>query len=269
MEERRLAYEASGTATAGTVLALHSLGTDHRLWDRALAALPDAGFRVVTPDARGHGASADRPLEDARGWVDDLVAVLDHAGTGPVHVLGVSMGCAQALELALQEPARVRSLVLTGGFGHLDEDTARAKAEALCKGAESEGLGQWARRYAADTLVTDDPRAVAVVRDAIASMSLGAYTSAATACFAPRTGPLAGIDVPALVVWGTHDHKTPEELSVQLAADLPRSRLLRLAGAGHLAPLDAPEDFAAVTVAFLREVTAGEAPARTNPGRQG
>lgn len=255
VEPPGLAYLDEGEPTRGTVLALHSLGTDHRLWLGQVPALCDAGFRVLAPDARGHGDSDDRPLRDARGWVEDIVAVLDDAGAEAAHVMGVSMGCAQALELALQAPDRALSLLLTGGFGRLEPEVGEQKADALISGAHAAGMQAWGERYAADTLVTDDPHAHSLVRESVAAVGLEAYGAAARACFAPRSGPLERIAVPALIVWGEQDHKTPEEMSTGLADELPRARLVPLPGGGHLAPLDVPERFAEVAVGFFGEAS--------------
>ena len=260
VEERGVAYAVSSVGDyRGVVLLLHSLGTDHRTWDHATVALNRAGFRVIAPDSRGHGASDDGPLHGAETWAEDLRAVLADDGVDAVHVVGVSMGCAQALELALAYPERVQSLVLSGGFGHLDEEVRREKASALSWGAESAGMAVWAERYTSDTLVTDDSRAHRLVAESVASVDLKTYCASAQACFAPRNGDLRDIQAPTLVVWGERDHKTPEEMSLGLVRDLPCARLVRLPGGGHLSPLDVPDEFADVVVTFLASATEIEA----------
>ena len=68
--------------------------------------------RVVALEMQGHGRTADidREISPAASAAD-VVALLDHLGIDRAHVLGHSMGAAVALELAINHPDRVRSIV--------------------------------------------------------------------------------------------------------------------------------------------------------------
>lgn len=105
-----------GPDDAGTpsVLAIHGVTASHRAWGLVAAALP--GIRVIAPDLRGRGRS--NALPGPYGMpvhADDLAAVLEHFGTGPVVVVGHSMGAFVALVLAHRHPGLVRSLLLVDG----------------------------------------------------------------------------------------------------------------------------------------------------------
>ena len=65
----RLAYHDAGTGDP--VILLHGGLLDHRMWDEQIPVL-ESRYRVVAPDARGHGASANasRPFRHA----DDIAA---------------------------------------------------------------------------------------------------------------------------------------------------------------------------------------------------
>ena len=65
---------------------------------------------------------------------------------------------------------------------------------------------------------------------------------------------LPTIDVPALVLVGDEDRLTPPSDSEAMVAALPDARLSRIAGAGHLAPLERPDLVAGQLVEFLEEV---------------
>ncbi|HEX4932154.1 MAG TPA: alpha/beta hydrolase [Gemmatimonadaceae bacterium] len=83
------------------------------------ASLAAAGFRVLVPDMRGHGASGKPDTADGyrgRAMARDMVALLDRFGVERAHVLGYSMGTLTAAHLMAIAPARVRSVVL-GGIG--------------------------------------------------------------------------------------------------------------------------------------------------------
>ena len=73
-----------------------------------------AGFRRVTLECRGHGASDCGPLErlSIAQFTDDLAAVIEAEALVPCVVGGISMGAAVALRLAVTRPDLVRALVL-------------------------------------------------------------------------------------------------------------------------------------------------------------
>jgi pimeloyl-ACP methyl ester carboxylesterase len=99
------------TGSGDPVVLLHSGFLDHGMWAAQIPALA-ATHRVIAPDARGHGRSpvATAPFRHT----DDPAELLDELGTGPAVLIGVSMGAATAVDTALEHPALVRALVLTG-----------------------------------------------------------------------------------------------------------------------------------------------------------
>ena len=104
------------------VLLIHGFASNHAVnWVNTLwvRTLNQAGYRVVALDNRGHGQSAK--LYDPALYGSDLMAadarrLLDHLGIARADVMGYSMGARIAAFLALDVPARVRSLML-GGLG--------------------------------------------------------------------------------------------------------------------------------------------------------
>jgi pimeloyl-ACP methyl ester carboxylesterase len=76
--------------------------------------LERAGFRVMLPDARGHGGSAmiSGRVYTAHDSGADALAVLEGEGVPPAHVVAAGWGAAAALAMASAAPHRVRSLLL-------------------------------------------------------------------------------------------------------------------------------------------------------------
>lgn len=74
----------------------------------------DEALRLLTLECRGHGASALGPVDalSLATFADDVAALIEQAGVGPVTLGGISMGAALALRLAVRRPDLVRSLVL-------------------------------------------------------------------------------------------------------------------------------------------------------------
>src|SRR5262249_15667391 len=85
------------------------------------------GFRVIVPDRRGHGRTADveGPISYAV-MADDTIAFMDALGTGPAHVVGWSDGGDVGLLVAIKRPDLVRRLVTIGSNFSADGLTREA-----------------------------------------------------------------------------------------------------------------------------------------------
>lgn len=106
-------YEPSTNAPArATVILINGLADTKETWGSQVPAFTAAGYRVLTYDNRGVGASSRPPLPDkdtkgpvsytTRELADDLASLLRALGIqGPTHVLGVSMGGMIAQSFAL------------------------------------------------------------------------------------------------------------------------------------------------------------------------
>jgi 3-oxoadipate enol-lactonase len=108
---RRLHYEDLGAGPP--VVLLHGFTNYGLSWAPQLAAVVHAGYRAILPDLRGHGASA--PATELCTVTDlalDIMELLDHLGTGPVVVCGLSLGGMVAMQMALDKPDRIAALVI-------------------------------------------------------------------------------------------------------------------------------------------------------------
>ena len=109
---------------SGPLVVLHHGFLDHaRAWDRVAGGLAASGYRVVVPDARGHGDS-DWVGPGGSYYFPDYLLDLHHLlatlGTGPVALIGHSMGGAVVMYWAATFPDRVRCVVAMDGMGPPD-----------------------------------------------------------------------------------------------------------------------------------------------------
>ncbi|ELP67757.1 alpha/beta fold hydrolase [Streptomyces turgidiscabies] len=107
----RLFCTDTGPVGASALLLVHGWGGDGREWSPHAEELAEL-FRVVVPDLRGHGRSevpdrGNTPVETA----DDLAALIETLGTGPVFAVGHSMGGQVVNLLAVRHPELVRSVI--------------------------------------------------------------------------------------------------------------------------------------------------------------
>ena len=145
-----LAGEEAGEGTP--VVLLHGLTATRRYVVMGSRALERSGHRVVTYDARGHGASTGAEDPDAYDYddlVEDLRAVMDDRGIDRAVLVGASMGAHTAVRMALDHPERVAGLVIaTPAFDpEEDREAGLERWDALSEGLRSGGVDGFVEAY--------------------------------------------------------------------------------------------------------------------------
>lgn len=105
----RLFYREAGEGPV--LLLIHGSGPDSRGWGQAFDDLA-VDHRVIAYDRRGYGESGDQPLTDWHGHGEDAAELLRVLDAAPASVVGWSGGGLAALDLTVNHPDLVRSLVL-------------------------------------------------------------------------------------------------------------------------------------------------------------
>ncbi len=218
--------------------------------------------RLIAPDLRGFGDSADAPAaETIDAHADDLAALLDALGIERAVVVGLSMGGYIALAMAERHRHRLAGLVLADTRAGADDAKAReGRAQAISaieKGGAAAVLdGLAAKLFAPSTLIG--------VRESVEARMQGVPGPTLVASLAAmrdrpdRTGLLPSLaGLPTLVLVGSDDVITPPEEARAMAAAIPGAELVEVEGAGHLAPVERPATVNEALQAFLDRVARG------------
>jgi pimeloyl-ACP methyl ester carboxylesterase len=104
-----LFYREAGSGPP--LLLIHGSGPDAYSWGEAFDDLA-RDHRVIAYDRRGFSRSSGEPSADWHRHGEDAAALLEGLDVAPAHVAGWSGGGLVALDLVLDHPALVRSLVL-------------------------------------------------------------------------------------------------------------------------------------------------------------
>lgn len=248
------------TGSGDPVVLIHSGFVDHRVWRDQIPALA-AHHRVIAPDVRGHGfsANASAPFR----WADDLAALLRHIDAGPAVLVGLSMGGVIATDTVLEHPGLVRAVVtsgaVTGDFQYTDawhQELQAESARALAAG----DLEAWTRAFLrvvpgphrdADDI---DPDIARRLRE-MALHTLAKHTPDEKDRLVRVTGSwdrLPEIDVPLLVLSGGLEPAELHAAAERLAAAVPDGRSVILEGTGHYPNLERPQLFNDTVLDFLR-----------------
>jgi pimeloyl-ACP methyl ester carboxylesterase/DNA-binding CsgD family transcriptional regulator len=263
----KLALSTQGAGTDVVMAPVHfcddldAPGPASRPWLDAL--LPCA--RVTRYDGRGCGLSdrdATRFTFDA--WVEDLDAVVQTLGGGPVALVAHSHGTPLAVHYASVHPQRVSHLVAYGGFvrGRSRRDSSEAQIQET-KAHREAILAGWG----GDTPYSAGFRRVFIMRyfphaseELIAQLDAAACRRWSSEVALAYSSEGWNIDVseqarsvrcPSLIFHATHDQAFPLDEGRRLAALIPGSRFMRVESENHL-PLESDLHWPSI----LREVKA-------------
>lgn len=236
---------------------LRELGRDHTL---------------VRYDERGCGLSDHVAEVSFEAWVRDLEAVVDAERLERFPVLGISQGCAVAIDYAVRHPERVSKLILYGGYvvGRNAWATfPQQELEAtLMRNMIRVGWGRDnpAFRQVFGTLFVPDgtPEQHQWFNDLSRTLPMeNALRIVEMTHTIDVRAQAASLNVPTLVLHARHDAIIPFEVGRQLAAAVPGARLVPLEGRNHV--LLEHEPAWARFVEEVRAFLAAESEATTNP----
>ena len=247
-----IAYTDTGSGPV--VLFVHGFPLDSTMWAEQVDRLD--GRRALCVDLRGFGrsspATTDRLTMDRHA--DDLAGVIDHVGADRVDLVGLSMGGYVALAFAERHRERLRSLALIDTKATADTDEGRAGRDQAVVRLLERGRQAFAADMAPTLLAPlAGPWLVARVRQMIESTRYETIVAALAGLRdrPDRSSVLAASSVPIAVVVGEHDAITPPAAAEAMASLDEGITLDVIPGAGHMSPVEAPDEVAAVLAELL------------------
>jgi pimeloyl-ACP methyl ester carboxylesterase len=195
-----------------------------------------ARFRVIAPDARGHGRSTNPGGDFSFARCGrDVVAILDAMGIEQVRAVGVSLGAKTLLHVATLAPDRVSAMILVSATPRFPEATRALFREAA---AAEHSPQEWERMRSIH--VHGDAQI-----EALWALPRSFADDATDMSFTKER--LAAITARTLLVSGDRDPFYPVELAVELYRGIPRASLWVVPGGMH-SPI-----FVSERQAFVRE----------------
>lgn len=269
----RIWWEAQGAGTP--VLIVQGIGQSADASWRILPALL-AAHTVLLTDNRGSGRSLmtnllTNPACTVTEMAEDVAAVIQTAGLGPVHLVGLSMGGLIAQELALTRPELVATLVLActspGGPDAVPMSAAAlapAGSAAGGPGRARPGGGRLEAAVAAARISyaprTPTPAVRADARVLLARPFSHTGYAAQLQAIAGYPGSLprlGALGMPVLILHGSADLVVPPANAALLAAAIPHARCEILSGAGHVLTTDATAALSRAILDFTMGVDVG------------
>jgi len=264
----KIYYEETGNGTP--LVFLHEFLNDYSGWEYQVRRF-SRDYRCISISARGYPPSDCPEAEDAYSqdiFKADVIAVLDALKIGEAHFTGLSMGAYTALQLAIENPERVLSVVAasgaSGGYeparGEFEKHTlASAEQLSSLKEMPAEALASGPTRI---QLRRKDPVAWEKVKGIIARRP--AY-SAVNTLRKVQSGrvpvfrlekELRAVKAPVLLLVGDEDESCLD-VNLWLKRCMPSARLVVFPASGHVLHMEEPALFNSTMADFLFAVDRG------------
>lgn len=251
----KLYYEMVGQGPP--LLLLHGLGSSSQDWS---LQIPDLAphYTLLIPDIRGHGRS-DKPAGPYQltQFATDIHQLLTGLTVGPVHILGISMGGMVALQLALDAPQQVRSLILANSAAELRPHDFRQRLQIWQRLLLSHLFGMRRIGTVLAGRFFPRPEQAAIRSEFIehwAQNDKRAYLAAMHALLNwSVVHRLNEIQCPTLILTADQDY-IPPIYRQQLADGLPHAQWTTIHDSRHASPADQPAQFNAAALGFLAKI---------------
>jgi len=239
-------YEIRGKGEP--LVLLHGGGGAGANWELIFKTTPE-GYRLITPDLRGHGNTTNPSMEFTfRQSALDVFALLDHLGIERFKAIGMSMGAKTLLHMATQQPRRVEAMVLASPTPYFPEQARSIMREIT---PDNRTDMEWQQRRQWHKHGDEQIRA-------IWRISNGFKDSYDDMNFTPPY--LSTIAARTLIVHGDRDPLYPVNLALEMYSAIPRSYLWVIPNGGH-GPIfgehtgsgESTQRFAETSLAFLRD----------------
>ena len=243
-------------ASERPVVLLHAFPLNATLWRPQVEAGP-VGWRVVTPDLPGFGASSEPPTATMDDMARGILRALDGLGIQRAVIGGLSMGGYLTLALYRMAPERFSGMIPADTRATPDTEEQKAGRRKMITTVREQGppaiADEMLPKLLGATSQRERPSLAGTVRAMIEGNRADAIAGAVEAIMGrPDSTPLLpSIAVPTLVLCGDEDVLTPPSDSEALRRGIRGSRLVMLPRAGHLSNIEAPEAFSAALQDFL------------------
>lgn len=249
----RIAYQRAGSGPP--LVLLHGFISDSRVWRAQIKDL-SRDFDVIAWDCPGCGESSDPPEEFSMlQFADCLAGLLDAVGVSSAHLLGLSWGGTLIMEFYRKHPDRVRSVILAGTYAGWTGSLGREAAEqrlARCLRESELPAEEWVPQWVPEAFSASAPKElldeyVTIMSD-FHPVGFRAMSRAVTPDFRDA---LSQIGVPALLIWGGGDTRSPLSNAEMMRDSIPGARLVEIPDAGHVSNMEQPERFNAEVREFV------------------
>ncbi|MFQ6121569.1 MAG: alpha/beta fold hydrolase [Dehalococcoidales bacterium] len=263
VEKGKLYYEISGEGP--WLVLIHGAWATHEWWRCQVPEL-SRSYRVLSLDVRGHGQSSPLEAPDSvDNFTRDLEAVLQKVGADEVALIGWSMGGIISMQYYLNNPAKVKALVLIATRGHRNPrlklrlwlQQIQTRLSLMMDFADYKEViyrDQVEKEVRSMLSPATPPEAINWIMTDLANNPRKNFFEVAKSLWDWEAGDrLTTFNVPTLIMVGKEDGRTPPHYSRLLHEKIPNSKLVVLENCGHYLLLERPDIVNAEIISFLKD----------------
>ena len=265
----RVHVRDQGPRGAPALLLVHGSNASLHTWEPWIARLGDR-YRVVTLDLPGHGLTGAHPSGDYSEamFVATIGAVADRLRLDRFVIGGNSMGGELAWKYALEQPQRVRGLLLVDASGA--PGAYPTKVPIGFRIIQSPVLKPIVRHLTPRSIIEQSLKDSLAVQDVVTPAMVDRYWELLTypgnrdatldrSGFPRRDATVAEmrrLRMPTLIQWGADDRLIPLRWGEWYARHIPDARLIAYPRTGHIPMEERPDATARDVAAWLATLPA-------------
>jgi 3-oxoadipate enol-lactonase len=243
VDDVELFYEDEGSGPP--LVFLHGLGSSSEDWEFQRAHFKSR-FRCLSFDLPGSGRSKATPPFSLSMFARVIAGALTQLGTGPVHLVGLSMGGMTSLQLALDFPQLVKTLTVVNASASVVAKTFKEKALLGFRGLVTKVMGPpGVAKLVAPRLFPKPEHA------ALRAQFIARVTSNDPTCYLASSRAIFGWSVeervhtlrcPVTLLCAAADY-SPVSVKEVLAAKIPDAKVIVVPDSHHALPVECPDAF--------------------------
>jgi pimeloyl-ACP methyl ester carboxylesterase len=288
VNDTEIYFQEAGPASGRAIVLIHGTGAWSEIWRETITDLADSGFHAIAIDVppfgysgKPSGVSEYSPHKQS----GRIAALLDALHLERATIVGHSVGARPAVELCLETPSRVDTLVLVDpalGFAsdsapvpHLEQNhpswllrgffAAKPLRNSVVAtfGTNPLFIGTIFRFFVSRKESVTTERVAMLQRPLVVEGATRSYGDWLEYFVAGRDLSLVSdlsnlrkLSVPTLVLWGSTDTVTPLWQGQRLVETIPNSVLMVIPNVGHIPYIENPKEFNRILLGFLTRTPA-------------
>ncbi len=259
-----LAVFTEGSPEKKPIVFVHGFPYDHTMWNFQIEALKN-DYYCITYDIRGLGESyvGDGQFT-MEAYVQDLFSIVKELNLDKSVLCGLSMGGYISFRAAEIDQSKFSGFIFMDTKPGADDNTAKLKRAAAINQINTEGLIPFTDAFVKNTFADISlNEKKELVEDTLKKSYKHNPVGVKGALIAmlsrtDTTNFLQKIKLPSLLICGSFDTLTPPTLMREIAGKIPGSEFAIVPRAGHMSPLENPDNVNDLVKGFLERRIAGK-----------
>ena len=239
------------------IIFVHGFPYDHTMWDETINALQEK-YYCVTYDIRGLGQSPEGSGQyTMESFVDNLETIIEELDLRKPVLCGLSMGGYIALRAVERMEEKFSAAIFCDTRPEADGNAAKLKRAGGVKHINDHGAEGFIREFVKNCFGS---KYLSGKKDAYKNLEdyfAKSNPAGVIGCLIAMTGrtdtseAISKFKLPALLICGQEDKLTPPEVMKSVAAKISNAKFVTISGAGHMTPIENPEEFNKTVLSFL------------------